>query len=414
MPFNPLGPCRRVTRGGMAHPRFSVHKRAARRILDGHPWVFGNELEVPAKELPVGGTVDITAPDGRFLGRGYANPQSLIAVRLCSRSKAQHIDLPGFWAARIREAVELRTAILPGATAYRLIYGESDGMPGFILDRFGDIVAAQVTTLGMEQRLPLILEALRDVLPTLTGGVLRNDVRVRTLEGLEPGRGVWFGDVPETVDIDEEGVRYTIEPHRGQNTGHFFDQRLNRRFAAPLCAGKSVLDVYANTGGWGLHALVAGAERVMFIDKSTDACAAIERNAALNGAADRVDIVNDEARRALIALVAQGARYGCVVLDPPAFARTKKAAGPGLKGYQEINALGMQLVNPGGFLFTSSCSHHIFEDRFLAVINEAAQQTGKRLKLIRRGEQSPDHPVLPAMPETRYLKSYAFQVLQQI
>jgi 23S rRNA (cytosine1962-C5)-methyltransferase len=397
----------------MAHPRFSVHKRAARRILDGHPWVFGNELDTPARELPPGGTVDIAGPDGRVLGKGYANPNSLIAVRLCSRSKTQHIDLPGFWAARLREALELRTALLPGATAYRLVNGESDGMPGLVLDRLGDVVVAQVSTLGMEQRLPLVLEALPDVLP-LSGGLLRNDTRLRDLEGLAQGVEVWFGEVPDTVEIDEDGVRFAVAPRTGEGTGHSFDQRMNRRFAASLCAGRTVLDVYAGTGAWGLHALVAGAEHVHFVDKSGPASAAIAHNAELNGVEAKVDIVNDEARRTLMAMVSQGARYDAVVLDPPPFAKTKKAAGSGLKGYQEINALAMQLVQPGGFVFTSSCSHHVFEDRFLTAINEAAQETGKRLKLIRRGEQAPDHPILPAMPETRTLKSFAFQVLQQI
>lgn len=405
---------RRVTRGPMKPPRFAVHQRAAKRILGGHPWVFGNELQVPAKELPVGGTVDIAGPDGRFLGRGYANPASLIAVRLVSRSKAQPIDLPGFWAARLRESLQLRQALFPGSTAYRLVHGESDGMPGLILDRYDSVLAAQVTTLGMDQRLGAVLEAVRDVLPEVTAGVLRNDLKVRTLEGLTEGRGPWFGEAPETIDIDEDGVKYRISPLGGQKTGHFYDQRRNRAFAATLCGGRSVLDVYANTGGWGLHALAQGASEVMFVDKSAEACAAIAVNADLNGFGDRTEIVKDEGRKTLMAMVVQGLRFGAVVLDPPAFAKTKKAAGNALRGYKEINGLGLQLVEPGGYLFTSSCSHHVFEDRFLEAVHAAAVGTGKRLKLIRRGEQSPDHPVLPAMPESRYLKSYAFQVLPEI
>jgi 23S rRNA (cytosine1962-C5)-methyltransferase len=393
----------------MKPPKFAVDKRAVPRIEAGHPWVFANELQVPARELPPGGVVDITAVDGRFLGRGYANPASLIAVRICTRNKGEHIDLPGFWAARLRAALELRQAIYPGERSYRWVHGESDGVPGVVIDRFDDVIGVQITTLGMEQRRDALREALCDVLP-LRGAVLRNDVKVRELEGLEQGREVWFGDIPETITIAEGDVRYVVAPLGGQKTGHFFDQRANRAFAAALSPGRRVLDVYANSGGWGLHALRAGASQVVFIDKSADACAAIETNLAENGFADRGLIVNDEGRRALMELVAQGQRFGSVVLDPPAFAKTRKAAGAALKGYAEINALGLQLVEPGGFLFTSSCSHHVHEDRLLEIITDAARQSGKELRLIRRGEQALDHPVLPAMPESRYLKSWAFQV----
>jgi 23S rRNA (cytosine1962-C5)-methyltransferase len=394
----------------MKPPKFAVNKRAVTRIEAGHPWVFANELEAPVRDLPPGGVVDVTAVDGRFIGRGYANPNSLIAVRLCTRAKGHHIDLPGFWAARLREALELRQALYPGATAYRWVHGESDGLPGVVIDRYNDVIGVQITTLGMEQRKDVLLEAIRDTLP-LEGGVLRNDVKVRELEGLEQGREIWFGEVPDEVIIAEGAVRYAVQPMGGQKTGHFFDQRTNREFAASLSAGRRVLDVYANTGGWGLHALRAGATEAVFIDKSQDACEAIEKNAALNEVAERCQIFQDEGRKALMGLVGRGERFGCVVLDPPAFAKTRKVASAALKGYGEINALGAQLVEPGGFLFTSSCSHHIFEERFLEVIAEAVRSTGKDLKLIRRGEQAPDHPVIPGMPETRYLKSFAFQVV---
>lgn len=394
----------------MKPPKFAVHKRAATRLDTGHPWVFANELELPARELPTGGVVDITATDGRFIGRGYANPASLIAVRLCTRAKGQHLDLPGFWAARLRSALELRTALMPDSTAYRWVHGESDGLPGLVIDRFNDVIAVQLTTLGTDQRRDLLLQAVRDVLP-LAGGVLRNDVRVRELEGLEQGRELWFGEVPEQIVIHEGPVAFQIAPMGGQKTGHFFDQQANRRFAAPLCAGRRVLDVYANSGGWGLHALAAGADHAVFIDKSPAACEAVQANLDLNGFTERGTVLHDEGRRALMHLVQQGERFGAVVLDPPAFAKTRKAAGSALKGYREINALGLNLVEPGGFFFTSSCSHHVFEDRFLQAINEAAREAGKELRLIRRGEQSPDHPVLPSMPETRYLKSFAFQVV---
>lgn len=397
----------------MKLPRFAVNKRAAGRLDAGHPWVFANELSVPAKELPSGGAVDITAPDGRFIGRGFANPASLIAVRLCTRDKTQHIDLPGFWAARLREAVTLRRAVFGQAHTCRLVAGEADGFPGLVIDRYGDVVVAQVSALGMEQRLPVVLEALHDVLPEVTSGVLRNDLRSREPEGLEPGRGAWFGEAPETVVIEEEGVRFRVSPLSGLRTGHFYDQRSNRLFAAGLCEGKTVLDVYAYTGAWGLHALARGAEQVVFVEKKAEACEGIDANLEENGFGDRGVIIQDEGKKTLEAMRVEGHRYGAVILDPPPFAKTRKAAGSALRGYKEITGLAMDLVEPGGFLFTSSCSVHVFEERYLEAIQQAAMKSGKVLRMVRRGEQSPDHPVLPGMPETRVLKSFAFQVLPQ-
>lgn len=396
-------------------PRFSVHKRAAKRISDGHPWVFANELSVPARELPAGGAVDIRAPDGRFLGRGYANPNSLVAVRLCTRDKAQHIDLPGFWAQRLREAVALRATVLPGADAVRLVHGEADGCPGLVLDRYGDLVVVQPRSLGVEQRLDVIEEALHDVLPEVTSGLIRRDVRVRSREGL-PAEGVdtWFGEPPEHVDITEEGTPFRVDPRTGPGTGHSLLHRDNRSFAAPFFKGQSVLDVYAGTGAWGLRALTAGAERATFIDKVEARCQAIHDNAELAGVGDRIDIFHDEARKTLIGMLTQGHRFGAVILDPPPFAKTKKAAGSALKGYREINALAMQLLTPGGVLLTSTSSQVIFEDRFVEALNQAASDAGRRLKLLRRGEAAPDHPLVPAMPEGRMLKHYALQVLTEV
>ena len=398
----------------MAPPKFSVHKRAAKRISAGHPWVFSNELNVPARDLPEGGTVDVTAPDGRFLGRGYANPGALIAVRLCTRAKTQHIDLPGFWASRLRDAVELRRALYPGSTAYRLVHGESDGMPGLVLDRLGDTVVASVSTLGMEQRLPQVLEALKDVVPELSSGILRNDGKARELEGLPAETGVWFGEPPDAVLIDEGGLQHEVRPLAGERTRHWFDQRDNRTFAAHFAKGRRVLDVYAGSGTWGLRMLAAGASEVMFVDKYEEACEAIEAGAARNGWSEQVQIVHDEARKTLIAMAAEGHRFDLVILDPPPFARTRKAAGSALKGYREMNKLAMQLTTPGGLLCTTSRSRHIFEDCFVEQVRDAAEEAGRRVRVLRRGEQSADHPVLPAMDESRYLKHYCLQILAQV
>ena len=205
-------------------------------------------------------------------------------------------------------------------------------------------------------------------------------------------------------------MQFQLKPLGGQKTGHYLDQAENRAFAGSLCAGRSVLDVYAHSGGWALHALKGGAERAVIVNKSADACALAEHNATLNGFSDKVEIVQGEGKSFLQASASRSDRYGVVVLDPPAFAKSRKTAGRALRGYQDVNALGMTLVEPGGYLFTSSCSYHVHEDRFVEAIRKAAAQAGRRLRLVRRGEQGADHVIRLEVPETRYLKHYAFQV----
>ena len=379
-----------------------------RRIRGGHPWVFSNELEGDVSALPSGETVDVLDAKGAFLGRGYANPKSLIAIRILSRRR-EDIDHPSFWTNRIRSALNYRATALPGRTSYRLVHAEGDGLPGLVVDRYGDWLAVQLTTLGMEHRKELIANALREVVEP-AGAVLRSEGRSRQLEGLEDECAVWFGDAPEHVDIEEYGVKFRVPLLSGAKTGHFFDQAQNRHFAASLCKGRRVLDVYANGGGWALHALVNGAEHATTIDKSLECCDRTEVNGELNGVAPQMEIIQGEGKKTLQWLVQQQEQFGVVVLDPPAFAKTRKAAGNALRGYGEINALGLSLVEQGGFFFSSSCSYHIEEDRFLDEIVKAADKVHRRLRIVRRGEQSSDHPVSPSVPETRYLKSYAFQV----
>jgi len=384
-----------------------------RRVRAGHPWVFSNEIDGDVRGIEPGSGVDVLSATGKFLGRGYANPHSLIAVRLLTRDRKADLDRPYFYTSRLREALALRQAVYPGRQSLRLVNSEADGLPGLIVDRYGSILSVQLTTLGMDRRREPLAAALKEVFAP-DGAVLRNDSRMRELEGLERGRSVWFGEVPDAIDIDEFGVQFRVLPLKGQKTGHFFDQADNRRFAASLCRDRDVLDVYANSGGWGLHALQQGAAQVIFVDKSESCCEMIETNAALNGFSDRVVILQDEGKRTLETLLTESVRFGAIVLDPPAFAKRRKVATKALKGYQEINRLAMHLLEPGGFLFTSSCSYHVEEERFIQAIHAAAQQAGRRLRMIRRGEQSHDHPARPEVPETRYLKSLAFQVLPEI
>jgi 23S rRNA (cytosine1962-C5)-methyltransferase len=390
----------------MSNPVVPLKPGRDKRLRAGHPWVFSNEIASPVAELPPGGTVEVTDHRGAFLGRGYANPNSLIAVRILTRNKREEIDHHGFFAHRLRQALAYRSAVQPGRLSLRLVHAEGDGLPGLVVDRYGEVLSVQITTLGMEVRRELVEQALRDVLAP-AGAVLRNDGRARTLEGLPLDKGVWFGSVPEAVAIEEHGVRFEVHPLAGQKTGHFYDQAENRRFAATLCAGRAVLDVYSHNGAWALHALRGGATRAVTVDRAEEACAQAERNGVLNGVSDRLVVLQAEGKQALEQLAASGQRFGAVVVDPPAFAKTRKAVPAALKGYRDVNALAMRLLEPGGLLFASSCSYHVQEDRFEEAVHEAARHTGRRLRLVRRGEQAPDHPVVPGIPETRYLKSLA-------
>jgi 23S rRNA (cytosine1962-C5)-methyltransferase len=393
----------------MSIPALRLRPKHDKRARQGHPWVFSNELQDPPTDLVPGETVDVLDSQGAFLGRGYANPNSLIAVRLLSRNRKTDIDQVGFYEERLRTALQYRQSLYGERASLRLVHAEGDQLPGLVIDRYEQVLAVQLTTMGMERRKDLLKQAIERALQP-EGAVLRSEGRNRQLEGLEDETGLWFGDVPERIEFDEFGVRFAVQPSKGQKTGHFFDQAENRRFAGKLCAGRTVLDVYANSGGWALHALKHGADYAITIDKAPLNAERAEENARINGFGDKLEAHTAEGRKTLIDMVEQNMRFGAVVLDPPAFAKTRKAAGNALRGYQEINRLGLCLVQPGGFLFTSSCSFHVQEDRYLDVIQQAAREVGRRLRVVRRGEQAPDHPVVPEIPETRYLKSYTFQV----
>jgi 23S rRNA (cytosine1962-C5)-methyltransferase len=368
--------------------------------------VFSNELDCDVKALEPGGAVDLTDHKGAFLGRGYANPASLIAVRLLARRK-EDIDSQIFWTIKLRAALNYRMAACPGRTSLRLVHAEADGLPGLIVDRYGDWLAVQLSALGTEHRKDLIAGALREVFEP-AGAVLRSTGRARMREGLEEEVAPWFGPTPpDEVVIDENGVQYGVQLLAGQKTGHFFDQAENRAFAGSLCKGRRVLDVYAHAGGWAIAALLAGAAEATVVDKSAHAIELAKRNAELNGVADRLTTICGEGRKTLQGMLQRSEQFDAVVLDPPAFAKTRKAAGSALRGYQEINALGASLLSQGGLLFTSTCSHHVLEDRYLDAVRAGVRQADRWMRVIRRSGAAADHPVRPEVPETTYLKSYA-------
>ena len=390
-----------------------LHSGASRRLRGGHLWVFANELATPVKDLVPGGAVRVLEADGRPLGVGYANPASLIAIRLLSHDPDADIDSVELYRDRLRDALAYRAIALPGRASLRLVAGEADGLPGLIVDRYQDpdtrkvVLAVQVTTLGLEQRRPLLREALTDLLSP--DGVARCDtLSARRLEGLEERREIWWGEVPELVPFKENGVRLLADPLAGQKTGHFFDQADNRAFAFSLAGGRRVLDVYSHTGAWAVGAMVHGAAAAVAIDSSARALATLQSSAAKN--AVTVATLDGDARARMEELTRQGERFDLVFLDPPAFAKSRRHAAGALKAYRDQNRMAMALVAPGGLLFTSSCSHHILEDRFQEEVVEAARRAGRSLRLVRRGQQAPDHPVHPGIPESRYLKHLVLQV----
>ena len=383
--------------------------RVCVRSRPGHPWVFSNEvLDPPVAQLPPGAQVEVVDAKGHVLGHGYCNPHSLIAIRIMSRA-GEDLDTVEPWRARVAAAAAMRARVLPGRRSYRLVAGEADGMPGVIVDRYEDVLVCQLTTLGADHRRALIQQALVETVAP-RGAVLRNDVGARALEGLPQDNEVWFGEVPDRVTFEENGVRLVADVREGQKTGFFFDQATNRAFAHPLCAGAEVLDVYAHTGAWALGALLHGARHATTVDISAGACDLVRANGELNGVGERLEVLRGDGRETMERLHREGRRFDLVFLDPPAFAKSRKTAGIALGAYKSNNAAAFRLVRPGGMLFTSSCSHHVHAERFEEAVAHGARQAGRSVQLVRRGGQAPDHPILPGVPETEYLKHLVFVV----
>lgn len=375
------------------------------RSRPGHPWVFSNEVvSPPVAQLVPGGAVEVRDPAGKFLGRGYGNAHSLIAIRLYC-GPADLPDDPALYVRRFREALQLRERVVPGRRSYRLCAGEADALPGVIVDRYDDVLSVQITTRGMEDRRPLLRAALEEVVAP-RGVVFRGDVPLREFEGLPLDKGVWWGEVPARVPFEENGVRFEADLVDGQKTGFFFDQAENRAFLASRCAGADVLDVYAHLGGWALVAMTHGAASAATIESSPAANVLIRANAALNGVA--LDVRQGDAEAEMAKLSPQSLDIVCI--DPPAFAKNRKSAGAALGAYKRVNQAAARLVKPGGLLFTSSCSHHVLPERFIEAVVHGARSAGRRLQLVRRGGQAPDHPILPQVPETEYLKHLVFVV----
>jgi 23S rRNA (cytosine1962-C5)-methyltransferase len=383
-----------------------LKKHHDRRIQSGHPWIFSNELTaIPA--LVPGSIVEVFSHAGKSFGSGLYNPNSLIAVRLLGENISALS--PSFFIQRIAHAEQLRRQIMLGESSYRLVFGESDFLPGLVIDRYGDYFALQILSAGMDVHLAHITEALLYLFPNTRGIVEKNTSHLRQLEGLELREGIVYGSIPDAVEIIENGVRLSISLLGTQKTGYFLDQKHNRLRVKEVVRNLRVLDCFCNQGGFALNAGVGCAAEVLGIDSSASAIEAAANNAALNSLTN-VRFQKADVFEFLSAEVRNKSSWDCIILDPPSFTKSKKNVGAAKKGYAEINRLALQILAKDGLLVSASCSQHIYEETLLEIIHNEAARLNIPLRCIYRGGQSPDHPILIGMPETQYLKFFIFSV----
>jgi 23S rRNA (cytosine1962-C5)-methyltransferase len=388
-----------------------LKKGEDRRLRIGHLWVFSNEIDVhrsPLTSFFPGQSVQVADCGGRILGTGYVNPASLIAVRIISRKAGTDIN-KDLLRHRLHDALALRMRQF-SRPFYRLCHGEGDFLPGLIADRHGEHLVCQITTAGMDTRTDLLLDVLEDLLHP-SSILLNNDIASRTLEGLERFQRTAMGKTPDETVIEENGIAYTIPLSGGQKTGWFYDQRVNRAALTPFIQtlpGCSVLDAFCYAGGFGTLAARNGAGDISFMDASAHALSYAERNAQSVGI--DAEILQGDALALLAELRRQGRSFDIVCLDPPAFIKRKKDAKQGLEAYMRVNELGLDLVKPGGFLMTCSCSHHLEAEALRNMVTRAAGKKHRFARLLFQGFQGPDHPIHPAMPETAYLKAFLFHL----
>lgn len=391
------------------YPILRLQPGEDRRIRAGHPWVFANELKLDdaGRALPAGSVVRLAGADGRVLGVGTFNRHSLIAVRLFSPEADARLDRD-FLVRRLTAARDLRARLGLGAH-HRLVHAEGDALPGFIIDRYGDVAVVQANTAGAEALTPDLLDAL-DAVIAPRAIVLRNDAAVRGLEGLGQSVTLARGTLPDRIAAEEGGLQFPVDPLGGQKTGFFFDLRAARAQVAGLAASASrMLDVYCHTGAFGLAAAAAGAAEVTMVDRSDHAVALAEAGAKANGLADRCRFVREDGFAALERMGHEGQRFDVVVTDPPSFVKSKKELKSGARGYRKLVRLAAPLVAPGGFYFVASCSHNVSAELFADEVRAGLAAAGRNGRVILAGGAGPDHPVHPHLPESAYIK---YQVLQ--
>jgi 23S rRNA (cytosine1962-C5)-methyltransferase len=389
--------------------KIALKRGEDKRIRNGHPWVFSNEIREITGDKEPGAAAAIYDAGGAFIGAGYYNPRTLIAARLLERRQVD-IDCAGFYRERIASAVSCRNLLYPGMATFRAVYGEGDFLPGLVVDKYGDYLAVQFLTCGMELRRELITGVLVELFAP-KGIVARNDAAVRALEGLDERIEILHGNVPEQVEIEEHSLHFRVDLLHGQKTGHFLDQKENHLLLKERVKGKDILDCFCYSGSWGIHAASFGAARVTCVDISESAVALTRENAALNGFSDVVECEAADAFERLRTLKSEGRSFDLVVLDPPAFVKSRKSLQEALKGYFTINRRAMELLKPGGYLITCSCSYHMEREMFRELLANVAQKARRSMRLIDVRSQAPDHPILLAVPETEYLKCYVLQAV---
>lgn len=393
------------------YPVLKLNKNEERRIRAGHLWVFSNEVnvqETPFDQFEPGSLVDVQASNGKSMGIAYINPASLICARLLSRDP-NYPPNQSLLVHRIKVALSLRERFF-GKPYYRLVYGESDFLPGLVVDRFGDVLVVQITTLGMEKFKQEIIAALDKVIrPQVI--VLRNDSSAREREGLDAYVETVQGELPEKVLIEDMGVKYDVPILQGQKTGWYYDQRMNRQALTGLVKGMRVLDVFSYIGAWGVKAAVEGANEVMCIDASEQALDSVHHNAELNGVADKVATLQGDAFDALKELREAKEKFDLVIVDPPAFIKRKKDFKNGREAYFRLNQMAIQVLSKDGMLVSGSCSHHLPRQELQNIILQASRHLDRNAQILIQGYQGPDHPVHPAIPETEYLKAIYARVM---
>jgi 23S rRNA (cytosine1962-C5)-methyltransferase len=393
-----------------------LKKGEGRSLKAGGLWIYDNEIAEVKGAYEDGDIISVEDFDGYFMGYGFINSASKIRIRMLSRRKENRIT-PAFLKKRVRDCWEYRKSVIDTESC-RLIFGEADFLPGLVVDKFSDILVVESLALGIDRLKPFLLESLREILEEngikIRGIYERSDAKVRLQEGMERFKG-FMGEPFETkVEIRENGVRYQVDVKEGQKTGFFLDQKINRAAIHKLCPGKRVLDCFTHTGSFALNAGIAGAKSVLGVDASELGIAQARENARLNNLEDKVEFVCADVFELLPKLEEEGERYDVVILDPPAFTKSRQATKGAVKGYREINLRGMKLVRDGGFLVTCSCSHFMEAELFAKTIREAAKGARKRLRQVEFHTQAPDHPILWAADESYYLKFYIFQVCGEL
>ena len=400
-------------------PKFIITAKGTKWVEQGHPWIYAAEVVREEGGCENGGLADAVSEKGKYLGTGFVSRESKIRLRLISRNANDRFD-EAFWRRRIQYAWDYRKTVMGSdISCCRVFFGEADGFPGLTVDRFSDILVTQTLSVGIERikpmLFPLLAKVLREDGQDIRGIYQRNDVAIRALEGMEQNKG-WFllpGETPPeqaVTEICENGIFYRVDVENGQKTGFFLDQKQNRAGIAPFCRDARVLDCFCHNGSFSLHAAKYGAKSVLGVDISEDALEVARENARRNG----LENVTFEAHNCfdhLRALSDAGEKFDLVILDPPAFTKSKNTVPAALRGYKEINLRGLKIVRPGGYLVTCSCSQHVSTEMFQQMVNEAVRDAKVRVRMIEYRTQGYDHPILPAAPETKYLKCMYLQVL---